>query len=264
MSRLMKVFFSLAFSLWGSEPVYAASLIFQAVPTPSTSNCPAFLGACYQMRVFYEDHSRSLDFSAFQMDVAVNNAFVPSMGVPPNVNSNASGGNVTILDENDTQIRVPFSLQALVGDSNTPPFDARFVHSVSFVGESFTIDSVQSLVDATTLCIPAAICAIQREALSLDRIYLGRFNFVPSQGLPISVELGAIYGAGAAVTDPTDGILRLNGAVLPVEFLAPEPEPSSIIGLVVVVLSIGRNASRRRGFPGPRRADAVAERVSAA
>jgi len=175
------------------------------------------------------------------MDVAVQGAFVPFLGVPPNTTSNVGGANVFVEDANgDPLFNFPFNLSATIGESPNPEFDALIVNA-SAIGTLFSVDSLKEIRDTATFCGPAGICAVQLEGLNANRIYLGRFN-IQTSGSEVSVRVGGFHGTGPGITDPSQGVARLDGAIFPVAFPTPEP------GLAVMLsgLMIGLILQRRR------------------
>src|SRR5262245_58211690 len=138
-----------------------ATLFFQAVPT-ATSTCPP---PCYEIRMFYEDPSRSLPLRALRFDVAIVGASVPVPSVPNATDLNADGGNG--LNRSTFSVQ-PWNWSSVVGESPEPDYDMRVVNEAD---TPLTIDTVAtSFVDGCG----GRSCPAITGGLIANRVYLGR------------------------------------------------------------------------------------------
>ncbi len=199
----------------------AATFFFQAVQTTETAICPA---PCYQVRMFYEDRSRTLPIQAVQFFVKISgSATVGSLPVPPARNSNAERPEMHL----DYQDGSTFDLWNLAGYGAVMSLNPDFEVMVINAGEPFvTLDApvpgspeadagtvgLQGLWDSRSACSPTSSCDIAGPSLAVDRIYLGRFN-VTWYGGAVGARVALITGNGAGVLDPADGLVRFEGVL---------------------------------------------------
>src|SRR5262245_15203262 len=86
--------------LQASTRASAATFFFEAVPAPQSqnnANCPP---PCFNVRIFFEDPSRSLQLQSIAFEITVLGDFstVATLPVPPATSNQVASGN--FLDEN--------------------------------------------------------------------------------------------------------------------------------------------------------------------
>ena len=218
----------------------AASLFFQAVPTPSTSICG---GPCYQLRTFFQDDTRSLELTGIQMDVILEGpAVVPPTGTHDHPNGNVGNAEVITEYSNGDFAILPFDIDSNVAQVGFN--DVRIANS-SYERTVFSVESLQVSFDTPISCAPAVTCSIHLEGLAANRIYLGRFNFTTHLPAEVYVRVEGIDGnPRSGVEDPLEGVRRLNGSTFPIAFLTPEPSVATLVAAVLVGMTLRHRRSR--------------------
>jgi hypothetical protein len=216
----------LSAAISGGTRASAASFYFLAHPAADADECAA---PCYEILAFYEDATRGLDVSALQFGIDLFGGATPAtLPVPPETNSNARGGNVTLEDEEGDLAELPWDLASIVGKPALPMFDALIVDRASL---PLDVASVQALRDWAAGCTPELVCTIQSVELANDRILLGSFNATWDGGA-VGVRVGGITGDGPGVTDPDEGVQRLEDAVFVVDgFGSADQDEDGVVDL---------------------------------
>lgn len=224
-------------------PLEPDPVVFEAVSTPATGICPE---PCFEVRVFLEDPTRSVDIQSIQFDIDVAvGARVAPQPVPPETNSNARAGNVVFFSEEDARA-VPWDLSATVGASPDRGFEVLMVEAAAL---SFTVDSLASLRRDFGGCVPARACAIFDDALLWNRIYLGSFK-VSRDGDPATrgfeVRIGNVTGVGRLME-----MVQQAHSYPRYAFVAyPVPEPTTgLFGASLCAFAALRARFRRRASP---------------
>lgn len=180
----------LAAALGMARAAQGVQIVFEAVEAPSSQvgvSCPA---PCFNVQMFFEDPTRSVEIQALQFDIEIADGGVAAeLPVPPQTSSQAAGANLELLR--------PWDLSATVGKSPNAGFDALLVNAAT---RPFSVNSVQAEFDA--LC-GGGSCPLAEAALALNRIYLGRFNATLTSDDP-SFRIGGITGLGAAIVELKD------------------------------------------------------------
>jgi len=207
----------IALALTAEARADAPLLHFEAVATSASAICAA---PCYQVRMFLEDSTRSLQLFGLQFDVDVFGS--ATVGLIPEhsaQNGNVATGNALVENADGVALTVPWNLAAGIGRS---PNVGSEMLVLALNADLLTIDAVQVLHDSAVSCSPASVCAIQRAGLLQNRLYLGRFN-VTWNGGPVGLQLSFIASVGPDI-EPIEALQNLEGAELPIEGL-PSFEP---------------------------------------
>jgi hypothetical protein len=210
MRRLTSFAIAFAAAMAVTSSAYAAAFVFDVVRTAALNVaggavCP---DPCYQVRVFAQDPSRSIQIQAVQLDIAVAGATTVNLPVPPATNGNAAGGNVTLDDADGNQFQRPWNLSTTTGAS---PNVGNYALIVDAGDTPFTINSLKQERTDAAACGAAAICTIQLDGLDrLNAVYLGRFN-ISGANAGTTFTTRGITGNGQLVT----GVAGVSGAVGP-------------------------------------------------
>jgi len=248
MRRLTSFAIAIAAAMSLSAAAQAATIVFEPVAATASTTCPA---PCFNIRMFLEDPTRSVQLTAIQFEVDVINA---TAVVAPA--ANVQGPNTSITDIDDVTTVAPFPLSATVGASPTAGFDVLVVHASD---TAYTVDSLAALrnagaPDPVAGCSPSGACAIQLAGLQANRIYLGRFNVTglvqsADEGLQTRIRLDNL--TGLETPDPTGQL------PLAIRILSPDtcgfgatgacvidgggavPEPTSVLLLGLGLAAVG-------------------------
>jgi hypothetical protein len=170
----------------------AATYFFQAAETAASTACPA---PCYQIRMFYEDATRSELVDEISLDVdVVGDATVAQLPTPPVVSSTIGHGNTTV-----DSMPQPWNVYCVVGRSPDPAFDVRIVEQAD---PPLSVDLVAQIIAAGCA---GSTCSAITAGLAADRIYLGRVS-VTWHGGPVGVQARNNPGLGAPTVFDVEGL----------------------------------------------------------
>lgn len=248
MRRLTSFAIAFAAAMTLGASAKAATLYFEAVSTTATAICTA---PCFQVRAFIEDANRAQTYQAIQFDVDIQGATVANLPVPPATNGNAAGPNTTVEDADGATVTIPWELSATVGASPASGFDALFVLASA---TPFTIDGLAAIRANGVGCSAGAICTIQLNGLTANRIYLGRFNVTAAAdgnsirvanitGVGLPADLAALSGGTCTFAGGNCTVQPPGGAPPPPPPPTPTPEPTGLllVGLALASLSLVRH-----------------------
>jgi hypothetical protein len=215
-----------------SSSALAAGIFFDVVSraaiTPTATqpaSCPA---PCFEVRVFLDDPSGTLEVEAIQLDIGVTGATLVNLpqvggsGAQPALNVGSPNGSISAQDGSiDPPLSYPWNLNAAIATSPTPGSYVLFALAIDRLDPTknlLTMDplTVQRMLavrnDANLQCVGAA-CGIMLNGLLNSRIYAGRFNISGASAATTFTLLAQPAGDGSLVNGTGVGPLNPDGTI---------------------------------------------------